>query len=162
MDLNTIISIIGTVASVGGAAWAWRQAHLAKNAATEAQQVKKQIFTAADMSDLSEVKAVYETTQKNIRKYASRGNDSLVGVDVERDAESVYKLLEKINELKHLFPSEGFSKDCQELEKSLQDLVVAHTADEIKKHGKEVYDKLQPILPVVRKEFMKKHNDVTE
>lgn len=162
MNLVSTVSLVGSLASILGAAWAWRQAYLAKGAATKAEKIKKQLCNITDFSNLSELKGLNETTQKTIRKYACSSNENIDGVDVPPDVELVYKLLEKINELNHLFPTEEFAQSCKNLELPLQKLLAARTSEEIKQHGYDVYGKLRPILLTVRKETRKKKEDITE
>jgi len=157
------ISIIGSIASIFGAVWAWRQSISATSAAEEAKRIKDQVFTLTDISDLSEVKAIYDASQKTVRKYACRGEKDIAGVDgtqAQQDVEAIYKLMEKLNGMKHLLPEGSVEEVSKSLEDPLQGLVSASSPAEMKKYGKEIYDHLQPLLPLVRREILKKQNDV--
>src|SRR5215203_3415156 len=99
-----VITIMGTIASLGGAAISFGQAREARAAASEAARMRSQIVNQRKTSDLAGLKVHCERTIKIMEKYGPGASaSSLKGVNRASDAAEVQTLILEANQLRDAF-----------------------------------------------------------
>ncbi|MDC5842197.1 hypothetical protein OPW33_22990 [Vibrio europaeus] len=90
MDL---ISVLGSVASLWGAWFAWTQAKESKLAASVAERIKNQLTHHRDIENISKLEPLSKVAISKMRKYSvSRGEDS-AGFSPHFDADHVQEYI---------------------------------------------------------------------
>lgn len=74
-----VLTVIGSIASIIGALWAWKQAVDASGSATKAEEIKSQIINQRKTSELSEIKPLLEQSLTAMRRYSTRMAASIIG-----------------------------------------------------------------------------------
>ncbi|MBN2604154.1 MAG: hypothetical protein JXA91_08490 [Candidatus Thermoplasmatota archaeon] len=104
MDTNLLLTIIGTVASLIGAIISVKQADNAKQSATEANKIKKQLINTRKTSELAQIQADCKRAQKAMEKYGPGSiPSSLAGTNPEHDAMEVQSFLSSLKEHRSYF-----------------------------------------------------------
>ena len=67
------LSIIGSVASIGGAIWAWREAVKSSKSASKAEKIKTQMINQRKTSELSELKPLVFSATECVKRYSTSG-----------------------------------------------------------------------------------------
>ena len=94
MDVATLFTIIGTVATIVGAVISFWQAGISKNAAKDAKRIRAELIDHRKTSELSLIQAVCRKAQKSMEKYGPASSpSSLIGVTPEKDAQDVQEFL---------------------------------------------------------------------
>lgn len=148
------LSILGSIASIGGAVWAWYHAVQASKSASKAELVKSEII---ERRKIVEVSQVYRETTRVLSILSKVGPScnasTLRGVNCSHIATEVAEFSRFINEHSQYF-SELFENKAKKLCKSIKDdiekLAEAKDFDEKKNAGKTIYYKIDEFLPVVK------------
>jgi hypothetical protein len=148
------ISIIGSIASIGGAIWAWYQAVDAAKSATKAEKVKREIIERRKIVELSQV--YKETTRilQIVSKVGPSCNSSTIrGVNCSHIATEVSEYSRFLNEHSSHFTDlfENKAKDlCVSIKDDIENLAEAKTFDDKKGAGKCIYYKIDDFAPIVK------------
>lgn len=151
---ETWISIIGSLASIGGAAWAFFEARDASRSASRAERVRSEIVTRREMVELSQI----HTETKRILGVVSRIGPSsslnlLTGIDCSSIAKDVEEYCRLINEhsthYSELFKNHAL-KLCGDLNDDITSLAEATQQHEKKEIGTRIYHKINSFLPVAK------------
>ena len=114
-SIETWISIIGSIASIGGAAWAFREAKNASLSASHAEKVRDEII---ERRKIIEVSQVYTETSRILKIISNVGpscNPSMLkGVNCGNIARDVEEYARFINEHSSYF-SDFFENKAREL-----------------------------------------------
>jgi len=153
------LSIVGSIASIGGALWAWKEAKNSSNSATKAEQIKSQIINQRKTSELSELKPLVTDAMESVKKYSTQMMSSFIGMDKttkEVEAQKVQTLLNKIVEFGEYFP-DGFADDFfNTAHSSLQSFLSATEPENEKKHGMDLHKQIVDFSSVLRKNLTDK------
>ena len=153
------LSIIGSIASIGGAIWAWRAAIRSSKSASRAEQIKTQMINQRKTSELSELKPLVTDALGCIKRYSTTMVSSLVGADNknrEDEAAKIQSLLNRIVEFSEYF-SENFANQFFETSHaSLQSFLAAQTPEDSKKYGMELHRQMIDFSSVLRKQLTDK------
>jgi hypothetical protein len=103
----TILSGLGSLASIAGAVYACKQAGISKTAAELAQNIKNQLINNRKTSELTELQILLDSAQKAFLKYASTQHTSLVGNDKIADAHKALDFISKLKAFRDYFNSDS-------------------------------------------------------
>lgn len=158
------LSIVGSIASIIGAIWAWREAIRSSNSASKAEQIKIQMINQRKTSELSELKTLVSEALESIKRYSTTMTSSLIGADTtnkENEAAKVQSLLNKIVEFDEYF-SNGFASDFfDKSHSSLQSFLSAETPADLKKFGMELHRQIVDFSSILRKTLTEKKETTT-
>ncbi|RZQ54926.1 hypothetical protein C1E23_01175 [Pseudoalteromonas phenolica] len=162
MDL---FNIVGTFASIGSAIWAFVEARKSRDAASQAENVKTQIINQRKTAELSELNPLLTEAVNCCKHYTTSGSSSLIGVELnkkENEAAKIQSLLDKIIEYSEYFPN-GFATEFYELtDESLQEFLNSESAEDIKKHGKQLHRQLINFSSILRKSITEMKESTVE
>jgi hypothetical protein len=152
--MDSWLSILGSIASIGGAIYAYRQAIKSRNYATEAQQLRDEFVNRRQLVEVSQVHAETNRILKVVSKAGPTcTSTSIKGINVAGIAQEVEEYSRFLNAQSAYF-SELFSNRASELCVSLNDdieaLAEALEFEDIKLAGKRIYYKINEFLPVVK------------
>ena len=152
--MDSILSILGSIASIGGAVWAYRQARRSKKYATEARRFRDDII---NRRELVEVSQVYTETKRILHVVSRVGPtctaDSIKGIDcagIAREVEEYSRFLNEQNSHFNEFFNNRAKKLCDSLVGDIETLSEALEFEDIKKNGKNIYYKIYEFLPFVK------------
>ena len=148
------LSIIGAIASIGGALWAVSEAKQASKSATRAEKVRDEIIERRKLVEISQVHAETNRILKKVSKVGPSCNPSLLrGVNCASIASEVEEYSRFINEQSSHF-TEFFENRalelCRDLKDDIESLSEAKTFEEKKASGKSIYYKINNFLPIVK------------
>ncbi|EPI8558040.1 hypothetical protein ACTAJO_000573 [Vibrio fluvialis] len=164
-SIETWLSIVGSIASIGGAFLAWREAIKSKKAATRAEQVKDEIV---DKRKLVEVSQVYSETSRILKRVSKVGpacnSSSIKGINCADIASEVEEYCRYVNEqsahFEFFFDNEA-QKLYEDLKGDIEKLSEAQSFTEKKEAGKRIYYKINGFMPVVKNLSDDKKESVT-
>ena len=152
--IETWISVVGSIASICGAIWAFIEARKASNAATKAENVKDEII---GRRKLVEVSQVYTETSRILKVASKVGPSScqslLRGVNCNSIAKDIEEYSRFINEHSSYFTDffENKAKElCEQLHPHIEKLSEANTFEDKKAAGKNIYYKINAFMPFVK------------
>lgn len=152
--VETWISIIGSIASIGGAIWAFVEARKAASSATKAESVRDEIIERRKIVEVSQVHAETSRILNVVSKVGPSCNKSLLrGVDCGAIAKEVEEYSRYINEHNFHFTDffENKAKELYEqLRPDIESLSEAKSFDDKKSAGKSIYYKINSFMPVVK------------
>jgi hypothetical protein len=152
--IETWISTIGSIASIGGAIWAFFEARKASASASRAEKVRSELVTRREMVELSQI----HTETKRILGIVSKIGPSssinlLTGIDcngIARDVEEYCRLInEHSTHYSDLFRNHAL-KLCNDLNDDITSLADATDQDKKKEIGTRIYHKINSFLPVAK------------
>ncbi|WP_156000795.1 hypothetical protein [Thioalkalivibrio sp. ALJT] len=152
--IGTWISVIGSIASIGGAIWAFVEARKSSTAATKAENVRDEIVGRRKLIEVSQVHAETARILKVVSTVGPACNPSLLrGVNCGSIAKEVEEYSRYINEHSSHF-NEFFKNKAKELSLDLhtdiEALSAAKSFDEKKAAGKSIYYKIDSFMPFVK------------
>lgn len=148
------LSVLGSVASIGAAIWAYIEAKSASRYASKAEAVRDEII---QRRSLVEVSQVYTESSRILKLVSQIGptctKTSVRGLNVGGIAQSVEEYSRFLNEhsahFNQLFQNVAQNL-CIELNGSLEALAEAVTFEEKKEAGKKIYYLINSFLPQVK------------
>ena len=152
--MDSTLSILGSLASIGGAIWAFVEARKSTNAATKAEALRNEIV---QRRKLLEVSQVYVETRRILGLVSAAGpsstpqllraiNCAQIPTEIEQYGRS---LMEFSSNCSDVFGNEAKSL-CESLRADIEALAEAATPDEKKMHGKSAYYKIERFIPVAK------------
>lgn len=152
--IGTWISVIGSIASIGGAIWAFVEARKSSRAATKAEKVRDEIISRRKLIEVSQVHAETARILKIVSTVGPACNPSLLrGVNCGSIAKDVEEYARYINEHSSHFNVffENKAKElCQDLHPDIEALSEAKSFDDKKAAGKSIYYKIDGFMPFVK------------
>lgn len=152
--MDSMISIAGSVASVGGAIWAFVEARNAASSATKAELVRDELI---DRRKLVEVSKVFAQTDRILAVVSKIGPScslkTLKGVDCVSIAKEVEEYSRFLNaQSSHFSESVGNKARtlCDDLKGDIEELSEALAAEKKKDVGKKIYYKINEFMPFVK------------
>lgn len=152
--MEDLLSILGSVASIGAAIWAFIEAGKAAESASQAAQVRNEMIDRRRLVEVSKVHAQTDRILSVVSKIGPSCNvKRLKGVDFHGIAKEVEEYARYLNEQSSNF-SEIFvnkaSSLCNELQEDIEALSEAPDPETIKDIGKRIYYKINSFLPFVK------------
>lgn len=152
--IGTWISVIGSIASIGGAIWAFFEARKSSRAATKAEKVRDEIVSRRKLIEVSQVHAETARILKIVSTVGPACNPSLLrGVNCGSIAKDVEEYSRYINEHSSHFNDffENKAKElCQDLHSDIEALSEARSFEDKKAAGKSIYYKIDSFMPFVK------------
>jgi hypothetical protein len=152
--MESLLSIAGSVASIGAAIWAFIEARKAADSATKAELVRNELI---DRRKLVEVSKIYAQTDRILMVVSKIGPScnpkTLKGVDCAGIAKEVEEYSRHLNAQSAHFSEflENKAKDlCNELNKDIEELSEASSPESKKEVGKRIYYKINSFMPFVK------------
>jgi len=141
--MDSTLSVLGSLASIGAAIWAFFEASKAAKAATRAEAVRDEII---DRRRLVEVSQVYADTKRILAVAAEIGpatNPKLLrGVDTAKIAKQIEEysrsLLEQSSHYSDVFGNDA-RRLCEELRPQIESLAGAVTPEQKMDSGRNIY-----------------------
>ncbi|MDD2917620.1 hypothetical protein [Rhodoferax sp.] len=153
--MDSPLSILGSVASIGAAIWAFIEAKKAAQAATRAAAMRDEIIQRRRLIEVSQV----YTDIKRILAIASEVGPStnaklLRGVDTAKLAKQIEEYARLLSEQTGHF-SDFFGNEaralCERLKPDIEALADANTPEEKKAAGKSIYYSISAFMPIAKK-----------
>jgi len=152
--MDSTLSILGSIASIAGAVWAFREAQKSADAATKAESLRDEIV---HRRKLLEVSQVYADTKRILTIVSDVGPSSepkrLRGVSSAKIAKEIEEytrsLLEQSSHFADIFGNEARSL-CESLKTDIEALAEAVTPEDKKESGKSAYYKIQAFMPITK------------
>lgn len=148
------LTIVGTVASIGGAIFACIQAHRSRTFADQAKQIQEGFVEKRKVVEVSEI---YNATERILRVVSQVGATStetsiktICIRDIAKEVEEYTRLLNAQNaHFTEAIINHGKTL-CEGLREDIEALVEAQDYESIKKSGKRIYFKIEDFLPKVK------------
>jgi len=164
MDTVFILTVIGTVASLGGAGVSIWQASQSKKAAEEAKRVQAQLINQRKASELAQVQAICKKAQKSMEKYGPGSvPDSLTGVSPGKDAADVQDFLILLKEHRAHFGTKQHNQAdefCDTLTPLLDSFAQARSNESLRENGKLIVIHLGTFAAAIKKQIESKREKV--
>jgi len=152
--MDSTLSILGSIASIAGALWAFHEALKSTNAATKAELLRDEIV---HRRKLLEVAQVYADTKRVLTVVSEVGPSSdpkrLRGVNSAKIAKEIEEYARSLQEQSGHF-SDFFGNAarslCENLRSDIEALADAVTPESKKEHGKSAYYKIEAFLSIAK------------
>jgi hypothetical protein len=152
--MDSWISIAGSVASLGGAYWAYVEARNSAKHATEAEKIRNELVGRRGMVEVSKVHAETVNILRDISQVGPTCTTSTIrGVRTSDLAKKVEEYSRFLNEHSGHFDTlfENNAKAlCTSLKPYIESLAEAQSFDDKKNSGKEIYYLINGFLPQVK------------
>jgi len=155
LSMENLISIIGSIASIGAAIWAFVEARKSSSAATKAELLRDELIHRREMVEASQVHSETKRILAVVSKVGPSCNQKLLkGVncaEIAREVEtfSVF-ILEQSQHFTDFFENKARELN-EDLKSDIEGLSEASTFEEKKNHGKSMFYKIQNFMPAVKK-----------
>ncbi|QIA65711.1 hypothetical protein GT360_19510 [Vibrio astriarenae] len=158
MDL---ISVLGSVASLWGAWFAWMQAKESKLAASVAERIKNQLTHHRDIENISKLEPLSKVAISKMRKYSvSRGEDS-AGFSPHFDADHVQEYINEVYAFADYFPDSKAHDLYSRVNSLIQTFVNSQSDVDRKKLGNDIHNELV-VFSLVFNQIKKKYQSHTD
>lgn len=152
--MEDLLSVLGSVASIGAAIWAFIEARKAAESASKAIKVRNEMIDRRKLVEVSKVHAQTDRILSAVSKIGPSCNvKKLKGVDFHGIAKEVEEYARYINEqssnFSDLFVNKASSL-CNDLNKDIEALSEAPDPETIKEVGKRIYYKINGFMPFVK------------
>jgi len=137
-----IISVVGSLASLWGAWYAWNQAKKSELAAAFSQRIKSQLIHHRDIENLSQLEPLYKKSITKMRKYAVQSINELSGLSPQVDADHVQEYISEVYALSDLFPGNKSEHLYKKVNALIQKFVNTNQNQERKELGNEIHNEL--------------------
>jgi len=159
-----LISIIGTIASLGGAGIAIWQATRARSAANEAERIRSLLIDQRKTSELSQIQTVCKIALRAMEKYGPASAPSIfVGASPVSDATFVQNVLLLLREYRDLFGSKVPNKAdefCDVITPLLDSFSGSTDWESWRQYGKQIVIHLSTFLSVVKRTLEHKKESI--
>ena len=152
--MEDLLSILGSVASIGAAIWAFVEAGKAAESASQAVEVRNEMIDRRRLVEVSKVHAKTDRILSVVSKIGPSCNiKKLKGVDFHEIAKEVEEYARYLNEQSSNFSDLFINKAsslCDELKEDIESLSEASDPEAIKDIGKRIYYKINSFMPFVK------------
>ena len=152
--MESWLSILGSVASIGGAIWAYVQARRSRSFAEQAKMARDELV---ERRKVIEVSKVHAETIRILRIVSSVGptctSTSIKTIKCHEIAKEVEEYTRSLNEqsphFTHMLGNQARDL-CKALKLDIEALAEAHDFDSVKSAGKSIYYKIDDFMPLVK------------
>ena len=152
--METMLSILGSIASIGAAIWAFYEARQAAKSATKAETVRNEMIHRRKMVEVNQVHSETKRILNVVSKVGPSCNSKLIkGVNCADIAKEVEEYSRFINEQSSHFTTffENNAKElCEDLKDDIESLAEAKIFEDKKSAGKSIYYKIYNFMPTVK------------
>ena len=153
----SVLSWVGTLASLGGAGISVWQASQSRSAADEAIRIRAQLIDHREASELAHVQAVCKKAQKSMEKYGPGSvPSSLVGISPASDAVDVQEFIVCLKEQRaHFGNAQANEADqyCEVLTPLLDKFAQAGSPQKLREFGKQIVVHLSSIAAAIKRQL---------
>lgn len=153
--MDNWLSIGGSIASIGGAAWAFYQARLSSRHANRAEAVRDELIKRREMVEISQVHAETTRILKVVSQVGPSCTSSTIrGVNCANIAKEVEEYSRFLNEQSSYFTEFFYNKAkelCTDLNPDIESLSEAKEFEDKKAAGKSIYYKINNFMPEVKR-----------
>lgn len=155
MDAMSVLTVVGTMASIGGAWVSINQAGKSRTAAEEAKKVRAQLVDHRKTSDLAQVQSLCKKAQKSMEKYGPGSvPSSLVGIEPGNDAQDVQDFIMTTREHRAYFgnksPNEA-DEFCNVITPLLDYFAQTKEPEGLREHGKQIVVHLANMAAIIKR-----------
>lgn len=152
--MESLLSLLGSAASIAAAIWAFVEARNAARSASKAAEVRSEMIDRRRLVEVSKVHAQTDRMLSVISKIGPSCNvKKLKGVDFHSIAKEVEEYARFLNEqssnFSELFANKASSL-CDELNNDIEALSEVSDTEVIKDVGKRIYYKINSFMPFVK------------
>lgn len=164
--MESVISIIGSIASIGGAVWAFVEAKKSVNAASKAEKLRDELISRRKMVEVSQVHSETKRVLSVVSKVGPSCNAKLLkGVncaDIAKEVE-VYAsfIFEQSGHFTDFFENKA-KELCNDLKDDIESLSEAINFEDKKIMAKVSTTKFKTLCPLLNSFPMKKKNGLKE
>jgi hypothetical protein len=153
----SVLTWVGTVASIGGAVISIWQASQSRTAADEAIRIREQLVGHREASELAQVQAICKKAQKSMEKYGPGSvPSSLIGISPKTDAADLQEFILYLKEQRAHFgagrPNEA-DQFCEILTPLLDKFAQADSPDFLREYGKQIVIHLSTIAAAIKRQL---------
>ncbi len=151
--METFLSIVGSVASIFGAIWAWVEAKKAARSADAAERVRQELVDRRKLVEVAQIHSEIKRVLGVVAKVGPTSTPQLVRglncADIAREVETfAAMLLERGSHFSDLSDHAMVMRD--DLRADIEGLAEAKTFEDKKRYGKSIYYKIESFTPVVK------------
>ena len=155
LNMESLLSILGSIASIGAAIWSFIEAKKSINAATKAELLRDELIHRRKTVEISQVYAETKRVLNVVSKVGPSCNIQLLkGINCADIAKEVEIFSSFILEQSGHF-SEDFYNTAKvlstDLKNDIESLAEASSFEDKKKFGKNIFYKIQTFTPIVKK-----------
>lgn len=154
LNMETSISIIGSIASVGGAIWAYVEAGKSANSASQAEFLRDELIHRRKIVEVSQVHSETKRVLLVVSKVGPACNASVLkGVncaEIAREVEAYSSfILEQSSHFSEFFENKAMEL-CDDLKEDIEKLSESVSFEDIKQYGKSIFYKIQNFMPAAK------------
>lgn len=149
------LSVLGSIASILGAIWAWKEATSSKKSANQAKKIKDQLISHRKTSELVELQSLLNTAILAFKKYGVTNSTSLMGSNHNSDAQLSLDFIHKLKEFREYFEAKsGNVADnlYDEINAELARFKNVNNSQKISTHGTSILNSLVSFSPLLKRE----------
>lgn len=151
--METFLSIVGSVASIFGAIWAWVEAKKAARSADAAERVRQELVDRRKLVEVAQIHSEIKRVLGVVAKVGPTSTPQLVRglncADIAREVETfAAMLLERGSHFSDLSDHAMVMRD--DLRADIEGLAEAKTFEDKKRYGKSIYYKIERFIPMVK------------
>lgn len=163
--IEAVLSVLGSIASIGAAIWACVEARRSLNAAQQAERVRLEMIDRHKLVEVSQLLAETRRVMQSVSRVGPACTErKLKGVDcseIARDVEQYSRLLGE-QEIHFITDFQNRARRLRaDLVPDIQALADAKLFDHKKSAGMRLYEKIDNFLPLVKKLLDKKREQST-
>tara|TARA_B100000780_G_C20985635_1_gene394010 strand:- start:319 stop:816 length:498 start_codon:yes stop_codon:yes gene_type:complete len=152
--MENVISIVGSIASIGGAIWAFIEAKKSMSAADKAENLRDELINRRKIVEVSQVHSETNRVLSVVSKVGPSCNAKLLkGIncaDIAKEVEVYARfILEQSGHFSDLFENKA-KELCNDLKDDIESLSEAINFEDKKSYGKSIYYKIQNFIPAVK------------
>lgn len=152
--MEQLLTLIGSLASIGAAIWSFIQAGRSKSFAEQVRDMRDELV---NRRKIVEVSKVYSETNRILQLVSRIGPTctpaSIKTLRVDEIAKEVGEYARLLNEQSEHFSSffgNQARKLCGELREDVEGLAMSDHFEDIKEYGKSIYYKLEDFFPLAK------------
>lgn len=149
--MESLVSIIGSIASIGAAIWAWYEASDSKKSANKARTIKNELIDHRELAELANVHNETHRILKIVSKVGPSctpsGIRGVKGAEIAKEVEEYSRFINEHGSHFHNFFDNQARELCEGLRPLIEHLAAAKSFDEKRSAGTQIYDLINTFLP---------------
>ena len=152
--MEAFLSIVGSIASIFSAIWAFREAKNAARAADAAERTRREMVDRRDLAEVAQIHAEIKRILSLVARVGPTSTAQLIkGVncaDIAREVEVfIAMLLERRSHFSDFYGDRA-TELRNDLRTDIEGLAEAKTFEDKKRFGKSIYYRIENFTPVVK------------
>jgi hypothetical protein len=153
--MDSTLSILGSLASIAGAIWAFKEARSSAKSATQAKALHDEIIHRRKMLEVSQIHSDTKRILSVVSKVGPSTNARMLrgvnGAEIAKEVEEYTRAL--LEQSAHF--SEAFGNDarslCENLRPEIEKLAEAIPPQDKKTHGMSIYYQIENFMPIAKR-----------